>query len=87
MAARPIVWAFLTGIWVGMWIGVHAMTSYCLSICSGAARVKPGASIMSEKTDRSTARYGEEKTDDVVRADGTAHGSGARGCTGRLRDL
>ena len=59
MAARPIVWAFLTGIWVGMWIGVHAMTSYCLSICSGAARVKPGASIMSEKTDR----YGAEKTD------------------------
>ena len=63
MAARPIVWAFLTGIWVGMWIGVHAMTSYCLSICSGAARVKPGASIMSEKTDRSSARYGADKTD------------------------
>ena len=63
MAARPIVWAFLTGIWVGMWIGVHAMTSYCLSICSGAARVKPGASIMSEKTDCSSARYGADKTD------------------------
>lgn len=57
MAARPIVWAFLTGIWVGMWIGVHAMTSYCLSICSGAARVKPGASITS------SARYGVDKTD------------------------